>query len=92
MSRKRSRRKSAPSYRLHKASNQAIVSIGGKMHYLGEYDSEESHQRYKQTLADHWSPPSGKTRLHAVWTPSGVPINAGFFYARDSDVSGLFCE
>ena len=62
MSRKRSRSKSAPSYRLHKASGQAIVSINGKMYYLGEYDSEESHQRYKQTLADHWNPPGTSSK------------------------------
>ena len=57
MSRKRSRGKSAPSYRYHKRSQQAIVSIAGKMYYLGPFESPESHQRYKQVLADHWNPP-----------------------------------
>ena len=32
-----------PSYRLHKATGKAIVSIKGKMIYLGEYGSPESH-------------------------------------------------
>ncbi len=58
MSRKqRGRSKSAPSYRLHKRSGQAIVTIRGKMHYLGKFDSEESHQAYKRLLLEKWSGP-----------------------------------
>ena len=55
MSRRRSRSKSAPSYRLHKPSGQAIVSIGGKMHYLGRFDSPESHELYRRLLAEVWA-------------------------------------
>ncbi len=52
-----------PSYRLHKARNCGVVTIDGKDHYLGPYDSPESWERYYQILAD-WagngqtSPPS----------------------------------
>ena len=53
---KRGRSTSAPSYRLHKATGQARVTINGKTHYLGKYGTEESEQRYKQALADHWNP------------------------------------
>ena len=55
--RRRGKSASAPSYRLHKRTGQAVVSIHGKDFYLGKYGTEESQQRYKQTLADHWNPP-----------------------------------
>ena len=29
--------KKVPSYRVHKASGQAVVTLGGKDHYLGKY-------------------------------------------------------
>jgi integrase len=54
--RKRGKSVSAPSYQLHKSSGHAVVRINGKDHYLGKHGSDESHQRYKQALADHWSP------------------------------------
>jgi integrase len=44
--------KSKPSYLLHRATGQARVRIGGKDHYLGEYGSGESKQRYEQIIAD----------------------------------------
>ena len=50
--RKRSRGKKPPSYRHHKASGQAVVWIDGKDVYLGEYGSEESHERYRRILAE----------------------------------------
>lgn len=49
---------SAPKYRLHKGSGQAVVKIAGKTFYLGKHGTAESQQRYRQTLADHWSKPN----------------------------------
>ena len=40
-----------PSYRLHKASGHAIVTIDGRDHYLGKYGTPESRARYKQIVA-----------------------------------------
>src|SRR5262245_6590893 len=40
-----------PSYRLHRASGQAVVTILGKDIYLGPHDSPESHQKYRQVIA-----------------------------------------
>ena len=37
------RKKSPPSYRLHKARNCAVVTIDGQNHYLGAYGSPDSH-------------------------------------------------
>jgi hypothetical protein len=41
-----------PSYRYHKARNRAVVTIGGKDHYLGEYDSPESWEQYHRLVAE----------------------------------------
>ena len=35
--------KAVPKYREHRASGQAVVSIGGKDHYLGPYGTKGSH-------------------------------------------------
>lgn len=37
-------------YRRHKATNQARVRLNGKTHYLGEYDSPESHRKYDEVV------------------------------------------
>jgi hypothetical protein len=42
-----------PSYRHHKASGQARVTIDGADHYLGVYDSPESKERYRKVLAEN---------------------------------------
>ena len=41
-----------PSYRLHKARNLAVVTILGKNHYLGEYDSAASWEAYHRLIAE----------------------------------------
>lgn len=41
-----------PSYRLHKPTGQAVVSLNGRDHYLGRYDSPESRQRYAKLLTE----------------------------------------
>jgi integrase len=40
-----------PSYRLHRPRNCAVVTIDGKNHYLGPYDSPESHEKYARLIA-----------------------------------------
>jgi hypothetical protein len=42
-----------PAYRLHKASNQAIVSLSGRDFYLGPWNSPESHAAYSR-LTKRW--------------------------------------
>ena len=41
-----------PSYRYHKASDQAVVVLDGRSHYLGPWDSPESRSRYDRALAE----------------------------------------
>ena len=49
-----SRAKSAPKYRLHKPSQNAVVTINGKNIYLGRYDTPESHELYRRLIAEQW--------------------------------------
>ena len=45
-------RERQPSYRYHKARNYAVVTLNGKDHYLGPYDSPESHEKYARLIAE----------------------------------------
>ena len=40
-----------PSYRLHKATGQAVVVHKGKSHYLGKFGTPESHAAYDRVVA-----------------------------------------
>jgi hypothetical protein len=42
-----------PSYRLHKASGQAVVVLGGRSHYLGKFGTADSKAEY-QRLTGEW--------------------------------------
>jgi integrase len=41
-----------PSYRFHKASHNAVVTVFGKDIYLGRYKSEESYREYHRVLTE----------------------------------------
>ncbi len=43
---------SLPSYRLHKQTGQAVVTLSGKDHYLGPHGTKFSKQRYDQAIAE----------------------------------------
>lgn len=44
--------KSLPKYRKHKRSGRAIVTIGGKDHYLGPYGTKASELEYDRIVAE----------------------------------------
>lgn len=44
-----------PSYRLHKPSGRAVVTVNGRDFYLGPYGSAESRQAYGDLIAKHAS-------------------------------------
>ena len=46
------RPKSQPAYRRHKARECAVVTINGKNHYLGAWQSPESYAKYATLLAE----------------------------------------
>jgi integrase len=60
-------------YRLHKASGQAFVSLGGKRVYLGRFGTEESKQRYRLLLAD-WKT-TGQVSTNQMPSAVGASIN-----------------
>ena len=41
-----------PSYRRHKATGQAVVTIGGKDHYLGKHGTAASRREYNRLIAE----------------------------------------
>ena len=45
------RGKRVPSYRLHKASGNGIVTLSGKDHYLGPHRTPASQKRYRDLLS-----------------------------------------
>jgi len=40
-----------PKYSRHKASGQAIVKVGGRVHYLGPHGSPESKTRFQEVVS-----------------------------------------
>lgn len=49
----RTKKGTPPSYRLHKSTGQAVVTIAGRDVYLGEYGSKSSFQQYALVLLEH---------------------------------------
>lgn len=41
-----------PRYRLHKPTNQAVVTIAGRDHYLGKYATEQSRDEYDRLIGE----------------------------------------
>ncbi len=42
-----------PKYARHRATGQAYVRLKGKCHYLGEWNSTRSRERYRQLVAEY---------------------------------------
>ena len=60
-----------PSYRLHSRSGQAVVTLNGHDHYLGVFDTPESHNRYEQLIAE-WL--ANGRQLPSVEQPGSLTI------------------
>ena len=62
-------KKGLPSYRLHKRSGQAVVTLNGKDHYLGKHKSKASYEEYDSIIAEYLA--NGKklppTRIAVKW-------------------------
>ena len=57
------RKKSPPSYRLHKARNCAVVTLHGKNFYLGPHGSSASYEKYARLIASEYD---GRDNQHPV--------------------------
>jgi hypothetical protein len=81
------RRSGQPSYRLHKARNCAVVTINGKNHYLGPYDSPESHEEYARLIAE-WRA-NGKAVAAIASPPVVEELTLNPNYSRTRESLGL---
>lgn len=65
------------SYREHKATGQAVVTLDGRDHYLGKHGTPEGHAQYQRLIEKYvdrdsrMSAPGGRRRL-----PRGSPLRA----------------
>src|SRR3954454_8680504 len=66
-----------PSYRYHKASDQAVVVLDGRSHYLGRWDSPESRAEYDRLIAAWLTERSRREAAprFAAPRPSDVTVN-----------------
>ena len=65
--------KLVPSYRHHKVSGHAVVTLGGKDHYLGPHGSDESRARYNQLVAE-WLTTHRRSTSESITGPSDLTI------------------
>lgn len=86
----RRRKPRTPSYRLHSASGQGIVSLSGRDHYLGKWNTAASRREYDRILAE-WLQ-SGRRLAGRGADPDAVTVNevmaaylrfARTYYSRD---------
>jgi hypothetical protein len=79
--------KSVPSYRLHKPSGRAIITLNGKDHYLGEWNSDESRQEYDRLISEWLA--ARQAPVHS--TPAGEFTVAELLlaYLKEAKVTGL---
>lgn len=73
--------KSIPSYRRHKASDQAVVTLSGKDVYLGPFGSRESRSRYDIEIAGWLA--RGRTLISAGGTKISELVTAYSCHAGD---------
>src|SRR5262245_35415546 len=68
---------SPPSYRHHKPSGQAVVTVDGTDHYLGRFGSAESRKRYSRVIDDWHDRQEAPITAPAVAAGDGCPsVNA----------------
>ena len=66
-----SKTKRIPSYRHHRPSGQAVVTLGGKDHYLGLHDTPASRAKYGRLISE-WE---AHGRALPISTESDITIN-----------------
>jgi hypothetical protein len=67
-----------PSYRLHKATGCAVVTLAGRDHYLGPHGTPESLDAYK--------------RLISEWTAAGLAASSAIIAASPACNDLRICE
>ena len=72
-----------PSYRYHKARNCAVVTVNGHDHYLGDFDSPESWEKYHRLVAECLA---AATRPHQPRCPASAVSPSAELIARVLEV------
>ena len=72
-----------PKYRHFKPKNLAVVRIDDRDHYLGKYDSPESHERYHRLVAE-WLAAGRPSRIE---NDADQPAVGLFWNSRQSSLS-----
>lgn len=79
--------KRVPSYRLHKPTEQAVVTLSGRDLYLGQHGSDASHEAYARAVAE-WE---ARGRMPAPPAAArSASLAAGF--SRHVESVGLYVE
>lgn len=82
-----------PSYRLHKPTGQAVVTLGGKDYYLGKYDSEASHAAYSRKIGEYLAG-GGIAPKRPGWDVTITKLVARYvawaktYYVKDGAITG----
>lgn len=81
-----------PSYRRHKRSGQAVVTLCGKDHYLGKWNSKESKEKYDRLigewLASDRGLPRAKDRLTVIELVARFWKHAQKHYRKNGNPTG----
>ena len=70
-------KRNIPNYRLHKATGQAFVELGGRRFYLGKHGSKASKEGYEQRIAEYLAngrkmPPMCRIQRNNTMRPQDV--------------------
>jgi integrase len=85
-----------PNYRLHKASGQAFVELGGHRFYLGKHGSKASREEYERRIAEYLG--NGR-KLPPTCTKTGISCQelavrflewAEKYYVKDGQPTATF--
>ncbi len=87
-----SRKKSAPTYRLHKASGQAVATFDHRDHYLGKFDTPKSRAKYSRLLAEWYErgqslPPAPQPATIAQLAARFLEHAQSYYRRRDGTVT-----
>src|SRR5262245_16545914 len=78
-----------PSYRLHRASGQAVVTLSGRDHYLGKFGSTASKAEYERLTSEwlrngrHLDP--GRDLSVAELVRDYMTIKVDVYYRKDGE-------
>lgn len=84
--------KKLPSYRLHKASGQAITRISGRDYYLGQYGTEESKKEFQRLVAESLTNPHFGIEKKRISIAEGVVSylkHAESYYSGGTEYVGM---